>query len=62
MEFIKKNSPNVSTIVTNRQATNSKQKKARFVEESRQAKKLLKQFAEEVEIVTETYGEIYTIF
>jgi len=58
MEFIKKHSPTTNFTVTNKQATNASKKKSRYVEETEDVKKLLKQFSEEVEIVKYTYGQI----
>jgi len=58
MEFIRKHSPTTKITITNKQATNSAQKKSRYVEETGVVKKLLKQFSEEVEVVVGTYGEV----
>jgi len=57
-EFIKAHSPTTKITITNKQATNSAQKKSRFVEETGTVKKLLKQFSEEVEKVVYTYGKV----
>ena len=55
MEFIKKHSPDTRFTITNKQATRGK-KKNRFVEETEMVLELLKKYSEEVEKVTETYG------
>ena len=58
MDFIKAHSPTTNFTIANRQATNSAQKKTRYVEATDVVLKLLKQFSEEVEKVIYTYGEV----
>ena len=56
-KFIRENSPTSVIVVTNRFASR-KEKKTYVAEETTTVKKLLDRFSKEIEIVTETYGEV----